>query len=181
MKVIYLIRHAQTEYNLNPPNGDENIVTKDGLKQIKYLAKAAPKVDILYSSDKHRALLTAEAIAKVQKKKIMVKPEFQEIYGCLVGGVTKNPESKWLVEGPKRSDKAFKFIKKTKKDKIAIVCHGNFIKYILAKVANLPLDKMNSFIIQNCSITTLIIKDDGKMQILSVNNTRHLPSNLRNK
>lgn len=168
--IVYLVRHAQTKTNLG---GTEQMVTSEGLKQIECVANEIPPVDAVYSSDQHRAILTAESIAKVNKVTFIQNPDLKEIYACIVGGTTENPNPKRVKSDKRRANKAFKFIKELNKDNVAIVCHGNIIRFFMARAAYLSLKKMWRFDIQNCSITTLRVTGD-LVDILSVNDTSHL-------
>ncbi|MBS3125443.1 histidine phosphatase family protein [Candidatus Woesearchaeota archaeon] len=168
--IVYLVRHAQTRANLG---GTEQTVTPEGLKQIERVAKALPAVETVYSSDQHRALITAESIAKVNKVPVIQNPDLQEIYACIVGGTTENPAPKRMKNDKRRAKKAFKFIKELKQKNVAIVCHGNIIRFFMAQVAGLPLQNMWSFDVRNCSITTLRVTGDV-VDILNVNDTTHL-------
>ena len=165
--IIYLVRHAQTKANLG---GTEQIVTPAGLKQIECVAKVIPQVEAVYSSNQHRALITAEFIAKINKVPVIQNPDLQEIYACVVGGSTENLNTTRMKSDKRRASKMFKFIKGLKHNTVAIVCHGNIIRFFMARAVGLPLQKMWRFDIQNCSITTLRIIDDV-VDILSVNDT----------
>lgn len=168
--MIYLVRHAQTHANIG---GNEQTITKEGLKQIKCIAKALPRVDAVYSSDQHRAVVTAEAIAKINRVSVKHKPDLQEIYARLIGGTTENPNPTRMKADSKRADRAFKFIKELKHNNVAVVCHGNIIRFFIARAAGLPLKKMWRFDMRNCSITTLRVTGNI-VDIISVNDFSHL-------
>ena len=168
--IIYLVRHAQTKANLG---GTEQTVTPEGMKQIKCVAKALPAVEAVYSSDQHRALITAELLAKVNNLTLVQNPDLQEIYACIVGGTTKNADPKRMKGDKIHAIKAFKFIKGLKHSTVAIVCHGNIIRFFMAQAAGLPLQNMWRFDMRNCSITTLRVTGNV-VDIRSVNDTTHL-------
>ncbi|MCG2690052.1 histidine phosphatase family protein [Candidatus Parcubacteria bacterium] len=71
---VYFIRHGQTEYNAQYLHQNENaVLSKEGLKQAKVLAKRFSKIpiDIILASPMQRTKQTAEIINKELKKEII--------------------------------------------------------------------------------------------------------------
>jgi serine/threonine-protein phosphatase PGAM5 len=60
-----------------------------------------------------------------------------------------------------------------------VVCHGNVIRYIVAKV--LRVDKMSwlQMSISNCSLTIVRILPDGTMKLDAFSDYGHIPENMR--
>lgn len=166
---IYLIRHAQTKVNVG---GNEHTLTQEGLRQTKRIAHSFPKVDAIYSSNQHRALVTAQAIAEAQGLRVRQVPELQEIYACIVGGDTKNPRAERMKSDVRRADKALRLLKKLQHDKSAVVCHGNIIRFFIARIVGMPLERVWRFDVQNCSITALRV--GFEVDIICVNDVSHL-------
>ncbi len=70
---VYFVRHGQTEHNVQYLHQNENaVLTDEGLKQAKILAKRLSKIpiDIILASPAQRAKQTAEIINKTLKKEI---------------------------------------------------------------------------------------------------------------
>jgi len=157
---LIIIRHAQTEWNLLKRYcGSADLgLNARGKKQAIKLRKALKNipVDEIYSSNKKRAIQTAEIVFK--KRPIKIIPGLKEIHFGIFEGFTydeimgKHPliYKKWLknpylVNIPKgesmknfkkRALGAFKKIIHLNKDKtVAVVCHGGtisvFLNYIL--------------------------------------------------
>ena len=83
MTEIYLIRHVQAEGNLyRVMQGHfDGAVTALGLRQVEALAERFRdvKLDALYSSDLHRARVTASAIERTHALTLRTDPRLREI------------------------------------------------------------------------------------------------------
>src|SRR4051794_1783548 len=60
-----------------------------------------------------------------------------------------------------------------------IVCHGNIIRYLMLRVLQAPPELWLNADIQNCGTCEIVIRDGGKMQLISFNDTGHLPQDMR--
>jgi len=179
---IILVRHAETVRNRDKifrhvdPSKALDILTPKGRMQSILLSKRLKAYNLtkIYSSDLKRALDTLYSIKKHQKAKPVIKSEFREIHSRAKDGKIVFSSKKDLA----RAIKAWKIIEKIKVDgDVLIVCHGNFIKFILSRILDISLKQAYPFIIQNCSLTVLE-KVDRKykpFKILLVNGTKHLP------
>jgi len=90
MKHIYLIRHAQSEYNEKGifQGSLDSELTPLGYIQAKLLSLAFKnkKIDVIYSSFQKRALKTAIFLSKALNKEIIIEPRIREIsFGELEG------------------------------------------------------------------------------------------------
>ena len=57
--------------------------------------------------------------------------------------------------------------------------HGNLLRYLVCRALDLPPERWTNFEINNCGITEILIEHDGRMQLVSHNDTGHLPSYLK--
>jgi serine/threonine-protein phosphatase PGAM5 len=60
-----------------------------------------------------------------------------------------------------------------------LVCHGNVIRYFVARVLQTDSDGWSNMIIHNCGITRVLIDSDGQLFLISHNDIGHLPEDLR--
>jgi len=60
-----------------------------------------------------------------------------------------------------------------------LVCHGNIIRYFVCMTLGVPVDTWTSMETNQCGITRCAIEQDGRMRLISMNDTGHLPLALR--
>ncbi len=91
VKNLFLIRHTQTDFNLEDRIGGDPDLTPKGVRQAKALGQFFAKRNIAYifTSMKLRTRKTAEAIADFQKNcRIIALKEFDEINAGVCEGMT---------------------------------------------------------------------------------------------
>jgi broad specificity phosphatase PhoE/predicted kinase len=91
VKNLFLIRHTQTEYNLEDRIGGNPGLTMKGKEQAEALAQffCAKKISYIFTSSKIRTKRTAEAIASKQDHcRIIPLKEFDEINAGICEGMT---------------------------------------------------------------------------------------------
>ena len=59
-----------------------------------------------------------------------------------------------------------------------IVCHGNVIRYLVAKTLGIDTRAWPAMSFAHASFTTIRIEADGRMQLLGAGDSGHLPPNL---
>ena len=176
---IILIRHGETEANIK--SDAKPVLTPKGRKQIIKLANSLKdsNIDIIISSNQERASLTAKEIQKVNKKlKLIETEELQEIYQLIIGGaVKKGTRPNRFEEDLERAESFWKRMLKWKYKKVAIVCHGNIIRFFLSKAAGAPSDRFYGIKIDPASVSVINV-DKNKTKIISVNDIAHIPKEL---
>lgn len=91
VKNLFLIRHTQTEYNLEDRIGGDPELTARGKEQAEALGQffSAKKISYIFTSSKRRTRKTAEAIAARQTDcRIIALKEFDEIHAGICEGMT---------------------------------------------------------------------------------------------
>ena len=178
---IYLIRHGETEANLVV--NASPVLTEKGMKQINALAKRLKdiKIDAIVSSNQERALLTAKEIQKHNPVELVVTEELQEIYRLIIGGKPKEGTRPNRFEEDKaRAEDYWKNMSEWTYENVAVVCHGNIIKFLLSKAMDAPLNYFNTARIDPASISIINLGKD-KSKISVVNDTAHLSEELLTK
>lgn len=172
---ILLIRHANAI-----KKEKEVILSKKGEKQARLLAKRLVTMDIhkFYVSNYTRAQQTYEAYKHLDTQiPTEITAQLREIYRVIVGGPPrKGTPTEREKKDKKRAEEAWqKILAENEKGTIALICHGNLIRYYLAKTPQLKKQEnlWEEVTIDDASISSIEI-GEGNMQLESVNDTTHL-------
>jgi broad specificity phosphatase PhoE len=159
-KVIYLVRHGQSEDNAAPVFQSYNSPLSDkGKRQAEMVANRIKHLnfDALISSPQERAKQTADAIASSTNKQPELSNLFVErIKPSSIDGESYNDSrarSTWrewekslTTSGSKvedgenydeivaRADKALNFLQEHKHKRLVVVSHGHFIRTLVAQI-----------------------------------------------
>ena len=202
MTELYLIRHAQAEGNLYRMmqghwDGD---VTQRGIRQIEALGDRFrdERLDALFSSDLHRAVMTAEGIRRYHANlSIQTDNRLREIdlgpwTACFFGDLMHdraaelmrfvNDSENWRIEGAEtftevgaRAVRCLEEIAAAHEgQKIAVVSHGVTIRCILWKMLGIQLqDTADLPACQNTAVTRLFY-ENGSFRVSEINDAAHL-------
>ena len=200
-KLIYIIRHGETEYNrLNIVQGSgvDTHLNEKGFNQAEKFHAFYKNIpfDKIYTSTLIR---TQQSVQPFIDSGILYKklPELNEISWGDFEGKTQTEEQKimfydvlkkWSMgelnekipngESPlelqQRQSKALNHIMENTSEKNVLICmHGRAIKAFLCLLLNIPLTKMEEFLHTNLGL--YILKFDGnKFELLKQNDTEHL-------
>lgn len=191
---ILLIRHCHPDYSIEKKTGDRDMpLSKDGIKQRAHLTKRLMQagVDKVYVSELKRAQETAEAFLKKTKIKRIVNPRLNEFhwthwYKMKYFNMTQREREKRLkkhrildneldkMQAEARRSLA-EIFKHSKRKKVAIFGHGNFIKSLLTGILNADIIGFLSMEIFQSSISKIIIDKEGYIKIVYINSVSHLP------
>ncbi len=173
---IYLIRHAETEANLDP--NKPPILTENGKKQINLLAESLKneKIDLIISSDLERAQLTAKEIQlqNINKPELKITNELQEIHRLIVGGAPKEgTRSNRIEEDLERANIFWNKLISMNLKKVFVVSHGNIMKFFISKTLEIEPEKTKNIVLDPTSISIVEINNE-KIQLKSLNNMNHI-------
>jgi alpha-ribazole phosphatase len=195
MRKIYLVRHGQTNANVEKKycgQTDVNLNHK-GLKDAASIAKVLKdtSIDAIVSSDLKRTLKTAELINEYHHLKIELIPEFREInFGKFENLTFKEIGEKF----PKEKEKMIKekvnynflegeslnqlharvvgsfnqLLKEKPNENLLIVSHGGVIRMILTEILSGDINNYWSIEVDNTRIST-IIDNDGFLYLKNLN------------
>ena len=189
VRTIYLVRHGQYDH----ADARDEFVGKGlvplGITQARLLAarlRAMP-VDFtsLTSSTMTRARQTANVINRefprldlkqsglicectppTWRKDVMAEEKAGETEACV-----KNIEQffkEFFIPAPDAANRHE-----------LVVCHGNIIRYFVAKVLQVDTMSWLQMSISNCSLTVIRILPDGKMKLDTFGDYGHIPENMR--
>ena len=198
---IYLIRHGQTDWNLEGKiQGRHDVsLNKTGLKQAELLAMGMDKRPVvqIFSSRQKRALETAQAVGRRQHVAVTVidgleEAEFGEWEGKTWDEISREyPEEfkVWCTEPAeivppggesrpqiyRRIGNALKEILRRSRGDIAIVSHGAALAYMVSIMLEKELGDHDEIIVKNASISTVEYdRETGKFHMAEANDVSHL-------
>lgn len=187
-KVIYLVRHGQAAYAETTPKDVQGYLTDLGRQQALLAAKRLSQLPIttIYHSDLQRATETAELIA-TQFPHIPMHSTalLRECIPCLpmraMTWAANIPPEK--IQGNRqRLDHAFtqyfQAIEDVDQHDI-LVCHGNMLRYLICRALQVAPEAWLNADIHNCGISEVSVETNGKIMLISHNDTGHLPYSMR--
>ena len=148
---IFLVRHGEAENSENPP------LTKKGVQQSKELAMNLKNLDFerVFCSELLRARQTCDEFIEISGRVVEYSDELNEIYRVIVGGPKKEDasENREILD-KNRADNFYNKLLDLNED-VIIFCHGNIIRYFLARFLNKHPKEMWHVEIPNASINVL--------------------------
>lgn len=174
LRTVYLVRHGQ--YKLNPEK-----LTALGRTQAQLMAKQLKKYKFtqLFTSTMPRAIETASYIAKKSGLKPIENINFRE--GAVPGSNKFDPDNP-SIEDAQAVREAFDFLFKntTNPENCVVVAHGNVIRHWVCMLLEIdPAVKWKFLEPQHASITTIRVREDGKLTLLGFGDAGHLKLHLR--
>jgi len=199
MKTIYLIRHAETTWNLEGKvqGSRDTPLSVEGLAQtVKTVAFLSTlHFDTIFTSPLARARAIAEPVGVNLGISPIVMPELREIEFGGWEGYTWNEivvmypatlaawELKSLEARPdggesladvgRRAEKVRSMVESSSGDLILVVAHGGFNRVLMSVLLDLPLSSYNSFIQPNACIS-VFEAETTKWQARVIDSTCHL-------
>ncbi len=201
---LYLVRHGQSAGNAEGRFGGHSPtpLSKLGMQQAEITgqALAKEKIGVIYSSDLHRAVQTAQPLAQLLNLPINEDAAFRERkVGVLEGKTFEESKNEYpkdyyalinrnihhiITEGEsyrqllKRATKALhEVIRNHQGEKIAIFSHTGAICYLtlyLMGGINRKTKTTPWLTTSNCGINRFEIRSRQNIRVLALNDTRHL-------
>jgi len=207
--LVYIVRHGETFFNSVHRfigSGTDHPLNDRGKAQAATLRgpMSEKKIDRIYSSPNRRTLMTAEQIRAGRDIEIIEAPGLREIYCGQWEGKNhdeiealwpgqadlwqKEPEKLHMEDGETfrevqdRAIDAFsRIVKAESGNSIAIASHMLTIQLIMGRLLGIPIhDVWNQVRLENTSITTMEIYENGDFEVTDWANEDHLPAELKN-
>lgn len=197
---LYLIRHGQTEWNIEGKiQGRTDVpLNETGLYQAQLLSEAMRRhpVSALFSSPLRRAFQTAEIVARGQVLPVIPVEGLKEVDFGLWEGLTweeidqnfhedfikwdKNPAENTPTGGEPRKQcrercrEAVERILEESKGDAAVVAHGGILVFVVDYLLRNQKERQE-IIVKNASITTVDYdRETGLGTLLTLNDVSHL-------
>lgn len=200
MLTIYLVRHAQTEWNEQGivQGWKDSPLTQDGIVKAEMLGERLKEMslDAVYASPSERAVKTAKIVsgfpaAAIKKEKRLMELNYGSWDGRPAEAIQKEEEAKvttffkepHLFEAPggdtfsalqQRAASAWESMINTHQEgRILLVSHSGTLKCLLAYLKEEPLKHFwNAPPLANCSLTHIEI-NDGRTYVKKEGDTSH--------
>lgn len=200
MMKLLLIRHGQTDWNLlGKYQGQTDIaLSGEGIRQADLLAQNFPvdTLDIIYTSDLQRAVMTAERLAEKFSAPLYADKALRELnFGAWEGLTYQEIAERWpqevknLFGAPEKlqipEGETFLMLQRRAMDKIneiraenegknvAVVAHGAISKAILTALLHIPLHYVWMLRQDNTAVNILRF-DDEFVSVELLNGISHL-------
>ena len=198
---LYLIRHAQTQFNKEHifQGVTDNGLNEQGLKQAELIADYFENIDVdeIYSSPLNRVIKTATPLAERKGLKIQILENFYEV-DCgkwegknwfylvenekedlrkwLLDADFKEPEGESLLDVYNRIEETvFKLIKEPEMDKtIVLFGHGGVNRAVICHLLGIPINRAFRFEQSNGCINLFEISGKFPPRLIMLNYTAHL-------
>jgi probable phosphoglycerate mutase len=183
---VYVVRHGETEWNsMGRQQGHlDSPLTDLGIRQAHLLAKglAKKKIDILYSSDMGRAVLTAEIIAAMLSLPVHTEARLRERNLGILQGLTKEefeeryPEAArlfdardpdYVLPGGESLRQSFdrcvscaeEIARENEGRNVLIVAHGGVLRGFFHKATDAPMVGPRRYSLFNAGLNTFRISE----------------------
>jgi broad specificity phosphatase PhoE len=199
MKTIYLVRHAETTWNLEGrvQGSRDTPLSIDGLAQtVKTVAfLSALRFDTIFTSPLARARAIAEPVGVNLGIPPIVVPELREIeFGCWEGRTwneivaiypatlaaweLKSPEARpdggeSLAHVRRRAGKVRSIVESSSGNLALVVAHGGLNRVLISVLLDLPLSSYSSFT-QPSACISVFEAETSKWQARVIDSTCHL-------
>ena len=201
---LYLIRHGQSAGNAEGRFGGHGPTPLSdlGKKQAEMTAKLLAKegINAIYSSDLHRAVQTAQPLAKLLNLQIHTSPAFRERHVGVLEGLTfdeskdqfpgdyyalVNRSVNHVISGGESyrhllrriTAKLHDLLRHHNGERIAIYSHTGaicFLTLYLLGAVNRSTKTTPWIITSNCGINRFELRGRRNVRVLALNDTRHL-------
>lgn len=187
-RTLHLIRHAQHDRANLDGDALEGGLTPAGTQQAEATARRLQglPVQALFSSDLRRAQQTAEVLAhSFPNLTLQLDPDLREcvpVVPPLLSDDFLNLEPGEVTRGHYQAERAFtRYFRRAggRDSHVLLVTHGNLLRYLVCRALDLPPERWTNFEINNCGVTEILIEHDGRVQLVSHNDTGHLPPYLK--
>ena len=187
MQYIFVVRHGETKAN---EKGIEAgplpyPLAKKGVKEVEFIARTLADADIkrVYSSPVHRAVQTAEMLARPHKLKVNKLEELTEakVKKQFVGKrgrhhILEDPDAYDETNSAllARARKAFEIAKKGSKGSTILVSHGDVITALLEDIVERKVGGEKYYVLHPDPASLSIVKLEDKPSLVLYNYHRRM-------
>lgn len=185
-RILYLVRHGNFDVRARPDHGLGGSLTALGRRQARLTAKRLSQlpIDAIYHSDMPRAAETAAIIAEhlpgapIQSSRLLREctPGMPQVFAEYF----KDYPPEQLERERRQAERAYqKFFKLTRRGerREVLVCHGNIIRYFLARVMQAPATVWTGMDVRQGSISEVELQAAWQ-RVNALSDVGHLPPAL---
>ncbi len=188
IRTLYLIRHAQ--HDRANPEGDEleGGLTPAGEMQADWTARRLQglPVQAIYASDMRRTQQTAAVLARCfPELRVRCDPDLREcvpVIPPLQADAFTDLDPSEIIRDQYRAERAYaRYFRRADGRDVheILVTHGNLLRYLVCRALELPAERWTNLEIYNCGITEFTLDHYGRTQLVSHNDSGHLPGYLK--
>jgi broad specificity phosphatase PhoE len=195
---LLIARHGQTYGNLDQLfcGHSETELTPLGIAQARALGRrlASEEIAVAYASDLSRAHETARHILAPRAVPLALEPRLREMhYGdwearpgkeiyaqhpdllrAFMDGSGYPPGGESVTQIRERTASAARELAaRHRGETLLLVSHGNAIMALLAELFEMPEHRSWSFWFDNASLTTVLLRESGRVTLVGMNDVRH--------
>lgn len=198
MTDLLLIRHGLTDHNSDRRfQGQTDVpLNAEGRRQAMMLAARlqGSEAAALYSSDLARAMETARVIGAVLGRTPVALAGLREIDVGAAVGLTRDelqerypelfgeswaqapfPDGESYEQLADRLEEALReLVAGHPNQRVVVVTHGGAIRAALARLVDIPLDRLVGLAVRNTSLTQLSVPAQGRARLRILNDAAHL-------
>ncbi|HSQ35149.1 MAG TPA: histidine phosphatase family protein [Candidatus Binatia bacterium] len=188
-RIIYLIRHGQYDHADTQDEFVGRGLVPLGIAQARLLAARLRAMPVEFAS------LTSSTMTRARETAMVIKGEFPRLelkQSELICECTPPTWRQDIMAETKAAEAAacVKNIEQFFRESFIpaaaagdrhelVVCHGNVIRYFVAKALQVDTMSWLQMSISNCSLTVIRVLPDGKMKLDSFGDYGHIPENMR--
>ena len=200
--ILYCLRHGETTHNAEgriQGQSDRAVLSDLGRRQSDEAARALAgrPIEAIYSSPLRRALETALLIARPHGLEVRSDPRLMEINAGIFQDKLRSEvnrlypqeiahwngdDSDYIIPGgesrrqlARRGCEAFEAIRRARHREAVVVAHGRMLTFTFKSLVGIP-DDQPPYSLHNGSISTLVLHDDGRTELVSLDRVDHLGS-----
>ncbi len=188
IRTLYLIRHAQHDRANLEGDDLEGGLTPSGEMQADWTARRLQglAVQAIYASDMRRTQQTAAVLVRCfPELRVHIDPDLREcvpVIPPLQADAFTDLDPSEVARDHFRAERAFaRYFRRAdgRDTQEILVTHGNLLRYLVCRALDLPAERWTSLEIYNCGITEFTLDHTGRTQLVSHNDSGHLPHYLK--
>ncbi len=185
---LYLIRHGQYEIDDPRPPDEGKALTPLGIAQARLVAARLRGMDVEFDD------IVASTMTRARQTAAVIHQSFPDLDVRMTRLLRECTPPTWrkdvMAETPAaeaeacraRLEEAYeKYFQPSPDEDLdeIVVCHGNVIRYFVTKALNVDEMAWLQMSIDNCSITVIEVREDGRLKLIRYNDAAHMPAELR--
>ena len=182
MRTIYLIRHGTYDRDSSVDDRTGNPLNELGREQAKLIGRRLAALPVRITTLTSSTLTRARETADLMGREMRMTPWRDSLLNECTPYTYREDIMKGLEPGEADSAEAqlgrawTRYVRATAENEHdVLVCHGNVIRWFTCKALGLDTKRWLSMEIANGSLTTLLVRPDGSLRLVTYSDVGHLP------